>query len=417
MPFSSRHHRLWHQFPRNPHVLTSISGMVFFFSIFNGIVAYLTPLALAERGFSGTAAGFIYAFSSIAGAIFDLMLERLFSNTHWKRMFLWMFVFATFFPIVLWQARTFLVFLCAMALWGIYYDFYTYGRFDYSGRLPRTQHVGVWGRFNAAQAAGFVAAPFLVGLVLASPLDARPYLLSFAALLIAFGIYGSLARKEPLANASMPSPARSAASVRLPASWSRWLATAKKLFPVLALTIGLNVVDSFFWMLGPLVSQMFSKITATEGILLSVYFLPSLMLGLVVGPLTQKFRKKKTAYATFGIGCAFLCLLPSVFSFGFFPLLILVFTSSAGLSLSWPALNGAYADYIKENPHLEKEIESTEDFASNSGYIIGPLCAGIFFDLFGSIEAFAVVGFLGVLLVAVLARLSPKQITFDKPIV
>mgnify|MGYP001614011813 CR=1 FL=1 len=96
--------------------LYAIAMMILFFSIFNGIVAYITPLLMEERGLSKTMLGIIYGTSSVAGALFDFLLCRFLSKTNFRRVFIFMFAICLVYPLILIKATTAVLFIIPMAL-------------------------------------------------------------------------------------------------------------------------------------------------------------------------------------------------------------------------------------------------------------------------------------------------------------
>jgi len=77
--------------------------------------------------------------------------------------------------------------------------------------------------------------------------------------------------------------------------------------------------------------------------------------------------------------------------------------------MSWPAINGAYADYINEAGRVENEINGLEDFFTNIGYVAGPMIAGFLVDLIGNTLTFSVLGVFGALSAVVLLVVTPKS--------
>ena len=75
-----------------------------------------------------------------------------------------------------------------------------------------------------------------------------------------------------------------------------------------------------------------------------------------------------------------------------------------------PANKATYADYVSETRYIETEIESQADFATNFGYVIGPIMAGYLADTIGNIPAFAAIGVIGVVLSLILLFITPKEI-------
>jgi len=91
-------------------------------------------------------------------------------------------------------------------------------------------------------------------------------------------------------------------------------------------------------------------------------------------------------------------------------MVITVFFSSMLMSLAWPALRAAFADYIAEAGKYEKEIEGLEDFYTNIGYVIGPALAGFLGYHLGNAKTFSVIGIVGVITALILWKMTQKKI-------
>ena len=146
---------------------------------------------------------------------------------------------------------------------------------------------------------------------------------------------------------------------------------------------------------------------------MTAYSLPVLIVYWWVNSITNKFGKKRTAYISFLLGSLF--LIPICFIKEPFIIIALVFMSSFFGSLAWPAIDGAYADYISESAHYEKEIEGLTDFTCNIGYIIGPIFAGLMADQVGNQNVFAILGIFNIFMVLILLLITPKHIKVIVP--
>jgi MFS family permease len=137
-----------------------------------------------------------------------------------------------------------------------------------------------------------------------------------------------------------------------------------------------------------------------------------LIVGWFVGSATAKFGKKRTAFLALLSGSLVLVMLGYLTD----PLLLIaaVFFSSMLMSLAWPALRAAFADYIQETGKYEREIEGLEDLYTNIGYVIGPVVAGVLADLVGNSKTFSVLGVMGVLAAVYLFKITPKKINVMK---
>ena len=141
---------------------------------------------------------------------------------------------------------------------------------------------------------------------------------------------------------------------------------------------------------------------------MAAHTFPSLLVGWFVGKLTQKYGKKHTAFWALFLGSFILALLHLTQN----PVLIVlqIFASSFFIAMSFPAINGAFADYIRETLQYEKEIEGIQDFYTNIGFIIGPMMAGFLSDHIGIAPAFSLLGVIGCIVSIILLSITPKKI-------
>ncbi len=394
-------------YTRAHRALFIISLTLFFIRIFDGILAYAVPLLVIEQGFSRTQMGMIIGFSSLAGATFDIVLSHVLTKVSYKRLFLFLFVTCLFYALTLWGAQTLLVFLLAMAMWGIYFDFMSFATFDFVAReLPKDEHSAGFGVLDIFKSLGYLLAPLLSGLVIIDRVNDRTFI--FALIFLAIGaIFFLLIATDKNREVDLKHK-----RIRKPLSifqeMQQWRQLSKFLFPVLFMTLVMNFSDAFFWTIGPLISENLSQIHPFGGLLITLYFLPSLLVGWFVGSITKRFGKKRTAIVCFF--CGSLILTSSAFV-GLSPLLlIVVLLSSLVSAVAWPAMNGAYADYIEETPRIEAQIEGVNDFAYNIAYVIGPILAGFMSDRVGDLTALSLTGVVGVISSVILLKITPRHI-------
>jgi MFS family permease len=382
--------------------------MLFFWTIFDGIVSYTIPLVVSEEGFTKTILGLIISSSSIAGAFFDFLLSKYLVNTHYRRLYLMMFAVCFIFPFLLWHARIIWVYFLAMAMWGLYYDLNVFGTFDFVGRLSAAaEHSTSFGIIEVFKGLGYLIAPILTGLVIGVAVDWKPFVLMWLFLLLAvlcFGVLLTLTRRQT----GVYQESRSIKPVNFLRELSIWRSIGQVVFPVLVLTMFLNILDAFYWTIGPIFSESLQTIKPFNGFFMTAYTLPPLLVGWVIGSVTGKMGKKRSAFLTYLIGSLVLIFLPLFHQ----PVALLgvVFLSSFFTALAWPSINGAYADYIAEAPKFEKEITGLEDFFANGGYIVGPVIAGILADLVGNSLTFSFIGVMGAVVAIWLLRITPREI-------
>jgi MFS family permease len=187
-----------------------------------------------------------------------------------------------------------------------------------------------------------------------------------------------------------------------------WRQVSRPMITILLFYTLMGFYDAFFWTIGPLVAEGLHKNTPFGGLFLTAYYIPVLFVSWTVGSLSHKFGKKRTAFVFMLFGSLTLSTI------GLFDnpttLIAIVFISATFGAIAWPAIHGASADYISESPAREKEIEVVTDFASNAGFIIGPVIAGFLADKVGNIQSFSVLGIISALVTCFILKTAPKKI-------
>jgi len=392
-------------------IIYTIALVVLFWTMFDSIMSYITPLLIQERGFSNSMIGIIIGSSSIIGALFDFLICKFLKNINFRRIFLIMFLICSLYPLLLWKSNTIGLYLFAMAVWGVYFDLYGFGIFNFVGRYTKSDdHSSSFGIVQVFRTLGGLLAPLIVGLVIVESVDWKAFSLGWLFLGIAFIFFIALIfltrKSKPSLNNFSEQPRRKNLLVEL----HLWKKIGRKMIPVLFLTFFLFFIEAFFWTIGPLYAETVN-IKQFGGIFIAAYVLPALIVGWYIGPLTKKIGKKRTAFLSLLIGS----LILSSFAFlpSFFMVVPIVFVASCFISVSLPAINAAYADYISESPQVEGEIEGLEDSAFNIGYVIGPILAGVLSDVLSIPLAFSMLGVIGVISSLVLLFATSKKIVID----
>ena len=393
----------------NQHkIVFMFSLMVLFWTIFDDIMSYITPILIQENGFSMSMIGFIIGSSSVTGALFDFLISKFFKNTNYKRMFLILFAICAVYPFLLWQAKTLWFFLLVMAVWGIYFDLYGFGVFNFISRSARKkENSSYFGIVEIFRALGGMLTPLIIGLVVVDRVDWRAFSLGWVFLGVGFVFFLILLVLTRQNRSTKEISAEYPRRKNLFTELHLWKKIGRLISPVLFLTFFLFFTEAFFWTLAPLYAET-ANLKAFGGLFLTAYTLPALLVGWFVGSLTKRFGKKRTAFVGVLIGSLILS------SFAFWPdsiiSIVAVFLASVFISLSLPAINSAYADYISEAPQVEGEIEGLEDFAFNIGYMAGPVSAGILADVFSIPAAFSILGVMGAMLALILLAVTPRNI-------
>ncbi len=389
-------------------LLYNAAIMLFFWSIFDAIMSYMVPIAITEKGFSQTTMGLIYASSSVFGAIFDFILCKVLKTTHFRRVFLLLHITCLFFPILMGVASGALIFIAAMGVWGLYYDVMKFGTFDFvTRRSDHTDHAPSFGVFSIFKSLGYFVGPLVAGYLVLGTSKTLPYVAALIFLGISFIMYLALIRNDKNSVKILPDRTEEN-SLPTVAELKLWGKISKILVPILVTFVLLNMIDAFFWTVGPLFSESVPGFDKFGGAFLSVYSITSLLAGWFIGNTARKFGKKRTAFVSLLLGS------PLIFSIGLLtsPILILLVEFAGGfiVSFAWPAINAACADYLEEAEKYSKEIDGVTDFFSNIGYVIGPAFAGFVSQTFGSRSAFLVLGVMIAVFSIFLLIFTPKHI-------
>ncbi|MFA7253282.1 MAG: MFS transporter [Patescibacteria group bacterium] len=383
--------------------------LILFWAIFDGIISYIAPIIITQNGISKSMMGLIIGSSSVAGALFDFLMCRIFKSTYYRRMFLIMFGLCFIFPLFLWQAKIMSLYLIAMAIWGIYYDLSNFGKFDFITRnIKKDQNTSSFGVIQVFYSLGYLIAPLLATVVIGETIDWKPFAMAWVFIIISFIFFLlliGLKRKER-GEGSVCRKANFFAEFHL------WGKIGRILWPVLILTFIINVIDAFFWTIGPLLAESLRDIAPFGGLLMFAYSFPALIVGWLTGIFTGKYGKKKVAFYCLLFGS--IVLLPLFLVESAFLVIAIVLLSSFLLSFTWPSINGAYADYMEEAKNVEKEIEGIEDFCANLGYIVGPILAGVLSDTTSENGAFSILAAFCVLVALFLLKVTPRNINVRK---
>jgi MFS family permease len=403
-------YRLISTFKHHPrhHLIYIASSMIFFWVIFDGILSYFVPILITDRGYSQTQLGFIMSFSSIAGAAFDFLLSKYLKNTIYLKTFLLIIAISFLFPLVLWYSTHIFLYLLAMAIWGLYYDLYSFASYDFVSRdSHNSAHYSTdFGIIELFRSLGGVAAPLIGAWILIDQINISNMAFPYIFLIVAGVFYIFLFINSPLSHFHKSSPyIRSVNSIT---EIKQWLKIGSVIFPVLLFMICMQIFDAVFWTIGPLFSDSFPNFHYFSGILMTLYNLPALFTAWKVESATQRFGKKRTAYFSFLL--ASLVLIPIGYLHSPYLILLCVFLSSIAISFTWPAIESAVADYVAESKLYKSEIEGLSDFTANLGYIIGPIFAGILSDKIGIGHSFSILGIFIALIIVILLIITPKHI-------
>lgn len=391
--------------------LLSVGMMIFFFVIFDGVLMYLAPIIITRTGVSESLMGLIIGSSSIAGLLFDFILCRAIEETHYRRIFLFMLLFAALYPLILFGGTTITIYIIAMAVWGFYYDFYNIGTLDFVERTADPiNHVSNFGVLRAFEGLGYLIAPF-AGSLLLLVLHPGPRMLMAIAvpLVISFLFYAIVVFRPSVERVEYVADKQKDVLTFL-SEMHLWREIGAMLLPILALTFAINLIDSAIWTFGPIFSEHIGVTSGfSGGVFMTAYALPPLLVGWLVGLIARKHGMKRTAQMAIAIGSILLISVGFVTSP--IALITLIFFASFSLAMGWPSINGIYTDHIQSNPKHRKETETLQDLFTNIGDTSGPIVGGYMAQYLGSAHTFVALGSVGVVIALFLFVMTPRMAT------
>ena len=387
-------------------LIYTFGAMTLFFMLFEGMVSYILPITITGQGLSKTMLGIILAAAAVSGAFFDFAIYKIFKEAHYRRLFFAMFASSALYLFLVWIANSFLLFLAAMAIWGFFYDLKSFGTIDFVSRYSKKKEVaGNFGIIQTFQAIGYLLAPLIAGFLIVDYLGWQPFAAAATFLLIAAFFLALLFFEARKSREFLPQHERHFGKGFLH-ELSGWRKTGAALLPVFLLGSFATIIDSFYMALGPLVAESL-PLEPFDGIFMFAYYLPPLLIGGLVGAIASRFGERNSALFGLLFGAAII----SSFAFisSSFAIIAAVFLSACFTGLVIPLVQSSYAHAIRAAPKSKKEIQELGDFASNFGYIIGPIAAGILADSLGTLAAFSALGMMGVVFALLLFFLMPGK--------
>ncbi|PIP51951.1 hypothetical protein COX09_04210, partial [Candidatus Beckwithbacteria bacterium CG23_combo_of_CG06-09_8_20_14_all_47_9] len=167
-------------------------------------------------------------------------------------------------------AKTFWLFLLAMSLWGVYYDLKNFGSFDFVARFTKTaEHSSSFGVMTVFQAAGYLLAPLIAGWLISETVGNAPFIAAGIFLLAAFLLMLVLMGRE---SSYLQQDLSGQYRYRgLFSELKLWRRLDRVLLPVLVMVMILNIIDAFFWTIGPLLAESFDSMRQFAGLFMAAY--------------------------------------------------------------------------------------------------------------------------------------------------
>ena len=385
--------------------IVSLSLIVFFIFLADAVLSAWVP-GLVEDSFSSPVVmGFILSFSSIIGLGADLILPQILKGINFKFLLIMAIILSVVFSLTLISA-TFLpyviIFLIAMAVWGIYYEVVGFANHQFvADTVPIRMHASTWAFVGVFKNLAYFLGPLIAGFLISYNLRMPAYFaLIFA--LFAFLIL-MLAKKHHERPVSIAID-----KISFTCELEHWGILFEKVWPIVVVSIFLGIIDAVFWTVGAVYTEKMGEINFWAKWFLPMYALPSLFVGLVIAKKGIVSGKKKMALRFFLISGIFLALM-SFYNSVFWQLLV-VFCSSLALAIAYPLVDGVYSDIIERMGRQRKHMIGLCNSTTSVSYIVGPILAGCIDSLVGSIMTFVYLGYAVIIVALILLATTPKKL-------
>ncbi|OGD72585.1 hypothetical protein A3K29_00335 [Candidatus Collierbacteria bacterium RIFOXYB2_FULL_46_14] len=384
-----------------------LSVMLFFVFVGDGILSDWVPSFIQDSVNSPLLMGIIISFSSLVGFGADLVFPQLLKHVKTRKVLLMAIGSSLVFcGVLLWSVAWPLVvlFLLAMGVWGIYYEFLGFGGQAFvSESVPITARSGVWAVMSAFRSLAYFIGPILGSYLALSKGDYWVVVSAIVCVALGYLIWVIMGRsnREPIVD-------EPAERVNLLKEIQHWWTLSERVWPVLAISLMMGVVDATYWTTGTVFSDNLAKQTWWGGLFLPLYTLPMVFVGVVIARWGVYKGKKKLAEIFMLVSGLLLVMLgPSDSVVVALTVSLLVGTM---LSVSWPLTDAVYSDIVSRMGSEGKHMVGLSGSTLSVAYIVGPILAGLISQFVGEKNTFVVMGTMMILVSAILLAVTPKKI-------
>ncbi len=384
--------------------VAALTAVLFFIFLADAILSDWVPNFMQVSLGSPVLMGLIMSFSSVVGFGADIIFPQLFRDTSVKKLMLLAtasgMLFALF--LLISTARPLIViFLLAMAVWGLYYEFLHFANQQFVAETAQAnQRTQVWAVMGIFKNLAYFLGPILGGVLLVRG-DKTVVLVAG---LITVGSYVILSFLKH-SNKKVEVPME---EINIVKEVSHWWVLLEHVWPVLVISLVLGIVDATFWTTGTVLTEILAKENWWGSLFLPMYTLPSLFVGFLVLKWGVYKGKKKWAEIFMFLGGLFLVFL--ALSSGIAWQLLMVFLSSAMLSVTYPLTDAVYSDIVSRMGRERKHLIGLSSSMISLAYIVGPVLAGIITSQVGERSTFVTMGVMMSVVSLFLLVVTPKKL-------
>lgn len=387
-----------------PRKVAALTSLLFFTLLADAILSFWAPVYMQEVLKSSFLMGMVMSFSSVIGFGADLVFPQLLSGTVVRKLMLMailsgllfagLLFWSTFWPVVA-------IFLAAMAVWGIYYEFLGFANQQFVAETaPVRERASVWAVMGVFKNLAYFLGPIFGGLLIVFGNRSVVVVAGGISLLAYFlFLFWRGDNKRVVIEAK---------EINIAAEIEHWWALLPHVWPMLVASFVLGLLDATFWTTGTVFTVSLAQKSFLGGLFLPMYILPSLFVGFLVMKWGVYKGKKKWAEIFMllaGIILMFLSYRDSIFLE-----LAIVFFSSMLLSISYPLIDAVYSDIVSRMGRERKHLMGLSSSMVSLAYIVGPVSAGWIASRVGERMTFVAMGAALAVVAAMLLVLTPKKL-------
>ncbi|KKT49363.1 MAG: 3-phenylpropionic acid transporter [Candidatus Collierbacteria bacterium GW2011_GWD2_45_10] len=351
--------------------------------------------------------GIIISFSSLVGFGADLIFPQLLKHVKTRKVLLMAIGSSLVFcGVLLWSVAWPLIvlFLLAMGVWGVYYEFLGFGGQAFvSESVPVTARSGVWAVMSAFRSLAYFIGPILGSYLAISKGDYWVVMVATVCVALGYLVWMIMGRSNRESVVDEP-----AERVSLLKEIQHWWTLSERVWPVLAISLMMGIVDATYWTTGTVFSDNLAKQNWWGGLFLPLYTLPMVFVGVVIARWGVYKGKKKLAEIFMLISGLLLVLIgPSDSVIVALTVSLLVGTM---LSVSWPMTDAVYSDIVSRMGSEGKHMVGLSGSTLSVAYIVGPIIAGLISQFVGEKNTFVVMGIVLTLVSLCLLVVTPKKL-------
>jgi MFS family permease len=353
--------------------LLVFSLIVFFISLHDGVISYITPVLLNLTYNNTLLAGSILSISSFFGIFFNIFITKYFSKKSYKFFTFWMIIFAFITTLILMLSpRLLLPFIVAMITWSTYYEFRNYSKYNFVEKfLPSQKNAQAWSTMSIFQSMAYMLGP-AIAIYLYSRNPNQPFIASMIIISLAslfFIGFQKIYSKKKIEDGSKEEIRSIFDEVKITHILS------KRIWPLVVFSFALTLLDVSFWTIGVLFSEQLRSQNQIGGLFVSIYTSAAIITGIVTPRIYGHLGKKRTAFVAgliAGILLIFLAAINNVYL-----ILIMVFIISLFSGVAFILTYATFEDYVTRLDGNGYNMISIGQISQNVAYVLGPIFFGL----------------------------------------